>query len=284
MRFFSLLIRAIPLALLANSGTAALTIYTERADWLATVGAHQTETFESFTDFTELPLTGGTFSTPAFDILADANHGRIMVHNDVGDVYESPYLVGNYFVGDAHSPDHSHPHFNTITFVKPITAFAANFGAFDERGLDDIRIAGESLQLFPRFDNGHYFSNFWGVVSTTPFTVVDIRNANGKMERYGMDDVSYVTAPEPVADFNGDALVDAMDLEVWSGNFGLSPTATTQQGDGNHDGNVDGADFLIWQRAYSPATVGAVVPEPSAAWLILSVALTGLHGRRQFGF
>jgi hypothetical protein len=177
---------------------AALTRFASRSEWNAAVGAHQTEDFESFTDFTPLPFTGGTFSASAFDILVDANHGGIGPTNFVGGQYRAPYLNGVYFVGDVHSPETSHPHFNTIVFSTPITAFAATFSALDDGGIDDVRIAGESLKLVPTLSPGGRWS-FLGVVSTTPFTTIDIRNANGKLERYGMDDVGFVPVPEPTA-------------------------------------------------------------------------------------
>lgn len=178
---------------------AALTVFASRSEWNAAVGAHQTEDFESFTDFTPLPFTGGTFSTSAFDILVDANHGRIGPTNNAGSQYRAPYLNGVYFVGDVHSPETSHPNFNTIVFSTPITAFAATFSALDDRGIDDVRIAGESLKLVPMPGSLGSLWSFLGVVSTTPFTVVDIRNANGKLERYGMDDVGFAPVPEPAA-------------------------------------------------------------------------------------
>jgi hypothetical protein len=177
---------------------AALTLFASRSEWNAAIGAHQTEDFESFTDFTPLPFTGGTFSASAFDILVDANHGGIGPTNFVGGQYRAPYLNGVYFVGDVHSPETSHPHFNTIVFLTPITAFAATFSALDDHGIDDVRIAGESLKLVPTpSPDGHW--SFLGVVSTTPFTTIDIRNANGKLERYGMDDVGFAPVPEPAA-------------------------------------------------------------------------------------
>ncbi|MBA4106690.1 MAG: hypothetical protein C0485_13110 [Pirellula sp.] len=177
---------------------AALTRFASRSEWNAAVGAHQTEDFESFTDFTPLPFTGGTFSTSAFNILVDANHGGIGPTNNAGPQYRAPYLNGVYFVGDVHSPETSHPHFNTIVFSTPITAFAATFSALDDHGIDDVRIAGESMKLVPTPSRDGLWS-FLGVVSTTPFTTIDIRNANGKLERYGMDDVGFAPVPEPAA-------------------------------------------------------------------------------------
>ena len=142
---------------------------------------------------------GDVFSTDAFDILIDVNHGRIGPAGDGFFTLQTPGLSGTFFVGDVHSPESTHPHFNTIQFATPITAFAANFAALDDGGIYDIRIEGESFQMLPRFDNGHYRSNFLGVTSTKPFTIVDIRNGNGVLERFGMDDVSFVAVPEPRA-------------------------------------------------------------------------------------
>lgn len=50
------------------------------------------------------------------------------------------------------------------------------------------------------------------------------------------------------ADFSGNSLVDAPDLNIWKTNFGTVGTATFAQGDANGDMNVDGSDFLVWQR------------------------------------
>lgn len=177
---------------------AALAIYSSRSEWAAAVGAHQTESFESVTDFTTLSLSGATFATDAFDIIIDSNHGGIRPTTDYGFNYPTPGLSGVYFVGDVHSHGQLHPHFNTITFRQPIVAFAVNFDAIDEGGIEDVRIAGETLKVPSRLPE-RIRSSFLGVVSTTPFTVVDIRNANGKYERYAMDDVSFVTVPEPAA-------------------------------------------------------------------------------------
>lgn len=66
-------------------------------------------------------------------------------------------------------------------------------------------------------------------------------------------------------DFNGDGQVNAADLNDpvlgWKARFGV---------------DLDGNDFLKWQRNYSanPAAVGAAVPEPSTALL----ALAGILG------
>jgi hypothetical protein len=72
-------------------------------------------------------------------------------------------------------------------------------------------------------------------------------------------------------DFDGNDVVNALDLANWQAGFGTSAGASHAQGDANADGDVDGDDLLIWQRQLgmtalsSPATAPA--PEPAAGVL-----------------
>ena len=54
------------------------------------------------------------------------------------------------------------------------------------------------------------------------------------------------------------------------------------EGDANSDGDVDGADFLVWQRNYGtappPITSIAPVPEPATAAL-RRLRLSGIGGQ-----
>jgi hypothetical protein len=50
------------------------------------------------------------------------------------------------------------------------------------------------------------------------------------------------------ADFSGNNMVGTDDLEIWETSFGTVGTATQPQGDADDDMDVDGADFLAWQR------------------------------------
>ena len=100
------------------------------------------------------------------------------------------------------------------------------------------------------------------------------------LEDFGIDDDEpedyFATAEEFarlfLADFDNDGDVDGEDFLVWQRNFPLLSGATADIGDADGDGDVDGEDFLIWQSMY-PAQAGrgasAAVPEPSA----LSVAI-----------
>ena len=93
-----------------------------------------------------------------------------------------------------------------------------------------------------------------------------------------------------LADFNGDDIVDAADLTAWRLHAGLAGGASPANGDADRDGDVDGADFFIWQRSVGRSVdsgiseVGAseVIPEPGTV-MLAAVGLafqTGLARRR----
>jgi hypothetical protein len=66
-------------------------------------------------------------------------------------------------------------------------------------------------------------------------------------------DAVRVVIPAPVyenADFDNDGDVDGRDFLAWQRGFGISGSATRSQGDANDDGNVDFEDLTIWQAQY----------------------------------
>ena len=87
-----------------------------------------------------------------------------------------------------------------------------------------------------------------------------------------------------LADFNGDAVVDAGDLADWTAGFGNSSAATLSDGDADGDRDVDGEDFFVWQRQLGQApefiAAGATVPEPSALALLSMMLLLRRRQRR----
>lgn len=102
---------------------------------------------------------------------------------------------------------------------------------------------------------------------------------------FGIDDANVVTLDNvaltftpPSADFDGMNGVTGTDLALWKGNFGTG--TTNAQGDANHDGDVDGDDFLIWQQQLGAAPVaaaGSAIPEPSC--LALAAVVVGATDR-----
>jgi hypothetical protein len=92
-----------------------------------------------------------------------------------------------------------------------------------------------------------------------------------------------VTNELPPTDFNRDGRVTGLDLPPWKNTFAMA-TPTGPKGDADGDSDVDGADFLAWQRSLSqpsPApTPIASVPEPSGAL----TAMSGLAALLSCGF
>ncbi len=58
---------------------------------------------------------------------------------------------------------------------------------------------------------------------------------------------------------HADGDVDAADFQVWQDQYGR-----TTEADFNHDGVVDGADFLVWQRHTAAAD-----DSPHQNWIII---------------
>lgn len=89
--------------------------------------------------------------------------------------------------------------------------------------------------------------------------------------------------PGVAGDFDGDGDVDGADFVVWQTNFPSTGAATA--GDADGDADVDGADFEIWQNSFpagsSPGTTP--VPEPKFASLLGAAAILFLAARRQIG-
>ncbi|MBN1854772.1 MAG: PEP-CTERM sorting domain-containing protein, partial [Pirellulales bacterium] len=91
--------------------------------------------------------------------------------------------------------------------------------------------------------------------------------------------VTYIAGPAENADFDGDGDVDGADYLTWQKGFGTTGTGTLATGDANGDTNVDSADLAIWKSQFgtggAPAGLASgAVPEPSTFGL-LALALAG---------
>lgn len=85
----------------------------------------------------------------------------------------------------------------------------------------------------------------------------------------------------PSADFDRDGDVDGRDFLTWQRNFGLSDVLQSE-GDADFDGVVTGSDLAVWQDSYAgPLTAITAVPEPSALLLTgIAVAVISLRWRQ----
>jgi hypothetical protein len=102
----------------------------------------------------------------------------------------------------------------------------------------------------------------------------------------GSDIGAYEAQAAPSADFNDDGNIDGSDFLAWQRGVGTSG-ATPAEGDSDHDADVDASDLAAWQLTYGQAIVAPVSAqvEPLATtasasdWVFLDAALaiTGLE-------
>jgi hypothetical protein len=89
------------------------------------------------------------------------------------------------------------------------------------------------------------------------------------------------------ADFDGDGDVDGADFVTWQKNVGLAGAATLATGDANGDKNVTGADLTIWEAQFGPvvppvAAAAGAVPEPATPSLVALATVGAIAlGRRK---
>jgi hypothetical protein len=76
------------------------------------------------------------------------------------------------------------------------------------------------------------------------------------------------------ADFDGDGDVDGRDFLIWQRGFGLTEQEDNSLGDANGDGDINEADLVIWQTQYvvpGELTTQTVVPEPGSLVILAGI-------------
>jgi hypothetical protein len=83
--------------------------------------------------------------------------------------------------------------------------------------------------------------------------------------------LSTLPSTEPNADFDDDGDVDGRDFLIWQRGFGLSGQDDNSLGDADFSGTINGEDLVVWQDQYGgiPPLTTSPVPEPESLMLIL---------------
>ena len=94
--------------------------------------------------------------------------------------------------------------------------------------------------------------------------------------------VTFELSAIPSADFDEDGDVDGRDFLNWQRGFGTTIGATHSHGDADRDGDVDDNDLELWSTNYSvPPVAAQSVPEPAFAGALfagmLSFAMAGVR-------
>jgi hypothetical protein len=148
--------------------------YASRPAFSAAAGPLVTEAFSM--PFQDVPEGGAAYMFSAGTMTFDANHGFEL-------------FGGGNVVAELRPSGEGVPQFLRIDFSQPVTAFGADFLDFDTPSIF-LRafIGGSTFQIH---------EGFFGVVSTVPFTRVEIRDPS-EVTFFFIDNLSFATVvPEP---------------------------------------------------------------------------------------
>lgn len=86
-----------------------------------------------------------------------------------------------------------------------------------------------------------------------------------------------ITEPvDPSADFDGDGDVDGRDFIVWQRGFGLGDQNDNSLGDANFDGDINELDLAVWQEQFGESTPEIIaVPEPGSLVIVGGMLTVG---------
>jgi hypothetical protein len=97
--------------------------------------------------------------------------------------------------------------------------------------------------------------------------------------------IAWIASPTAITgDYDGNLSVGPSDYDKWRTDFGKW-VARGGGADGNGDGFVDAADYIVWRKASSLGEVAgaaAAVPEPSTVALVIGAVGLLVHVRRRF--
>jgi hypothetical protein len=131
------------------------------------------------------------------------------------------------------------------------------------------------------------FSEFKSALDQQPPTVAELSNVRIKLvvlnsngtgtARFDYDQVSGLAPIITDADFDNDSDIDGADFIIWQRNLGGG--TTNSQGDANGNGLVNGADLDVWKSTFGMTASATAIPEPCAA--VLALSCTSLLTRRR---
>jgi hypothetical protein len=93
---------------------------------------------------------------------------------------------------------------------------------------------------------------------SSPVNLTAATHVKARILRNGLwSALTEATFVAPIADFDGNNVVNGRDFLAWQRGFGISGAATLEDGDANGDGDVDGDDLAAWQAQYG-TTVSSI--------------------------
>jgi hypothetical protein len=136
----------------------------------------------------------------------------------------------------------------------------------------NLNFAGTDVIDSLFFDGASQAVGTWGAVGSGAANTSPLLTGTGLLE------VTTFASPANDADFDADGDVDGADFLTWQ--RGIGGPATLANGNANGDGAVDGADLAIWRTQFGPGAPAAsaigAVPEPATAALAAAAMLAGV--------
>ncbi len=136
----------------------------------------------------------------------------------------------------------------------------------------------QTVQLSNEFQTLTSLLSGFGDTLTLMLTAITEGNAAGVFndEAYAFDNIVIEGFTNTDADFDQDGDVDGDDFLTWQRNFGMG--STLAEGDANADGQVDQIDLDAWRMQFGTVSAGSqqlatAVPEPSSLLLAMGVLL-----------
>ena len=178
------------------------------------------------------------------------------------------------------------PYESRIYEIDPQGATDVSLSPYDTGLLDEIYTAinttqGKSL-LWSGQAGGGTGQNLEGLTLGPRLASGDwllvgvVDNSDGEDPVSGNTLVSFLVSANPSADFDEDSDVDGSDFLAWQRGYGTGIGAQLAEGDADRDGDVDSADLAHWETAFSPLATPApqAVPELTTATLALVAAIS----------
>ena len=234
------------------------------------------------TDSGELPFDGsvgqGRFHTADFSITDTGNFGIV----DISPVGQDLSAFGGLSVDARFLDVPTFPPFVGVKELDIVVAKGAD--ATEEEFFAPKATMTDQYQTFSVM-----FNQFASALTGLPPSTADLASMQIKLvvlniNGTGVAEFQYdqITGLPPVAgdnaDFDSDGDVDGKDFLIWQRGYGSGTTRA--QGDANGSGTVTGADLTVWQGQYggTGGLAAIAVPEPTNIAL-LTLALLGCGPR-----
>jgi hypothetical protein len=232
----------------------------------------------------------GALAQGFFNVYTDEQHPALMLNGKLINTFSfmKYFFVGEVQPGDSITVNVSMMWLTAGGSISVPTDIFGQSLSFQRQFIFDTPGAfAESYEsaILPWFAVGSYT-----VSSTWNASITRGPNSTGRSWVGGKDPETFSEAvlANDVADFDFDDDVDGEDFLIWQRGFGMSGQALRTNGNANnaHDFDVDAEDFAVWQTQFGGAGASVAdtrIPEPSSVTLVAIVVmvslLTGGHGR-----